>query len=284
MESLVKANELIKRFENTFNRPALVNGKTLYTGVDLGTAYIVLAVVDEDGNPIAGAMEFAQVVRDGLVVDYVGAVDIVKKLKTKLEEVLGCELMLAGVAYPPGTVGGDQKAIGYVAEAAQFEVVSMIDEPTAANNVLGIENGAVVDIGGGTTGVAVFKDKEVVYVADEATGGTHFSLVISGAHKISFADAERLKTDFTKHKELFPIIKPVVEKVATIIKRHIESHNVDTVYLVGGTSCLEGMERTIEQELEVPVIKPYNPLLVTPLGIALGVKNICTLSKRVSKD
>ncbi|MEM5817285.1 MAG: ethanolamine utilization protein EutJ, partial [Desulfitobacterium hafniense] len=48
--------------------PKLYQGqKKLYTGVDLGTAYTVLAVVDEEGTPVAGAMRFAQVVRDGLV-------------------------------------------------------------------------------------------------------------------------------------------------------------------------------------------------------------------------
>jgi ethanolamine utilization protein EutJ len=45
-------------------------------GVDLGTAYTVLAVLDEEGTPIAGEYRFAQVVRDGLVVDFIGAVDI----------------------------------------------------------------------------------------------------------------------------------------------------------------------------------------------------------------
>ncbi|WP_084295464.1 ethanolamine utilization protein EutJ [Desulfitibacter alkalitolerans] len=272
VESLNQANNLIKKFQDTFNKPALVKGKKLFTGVDLGTAYIVLAVVDEAGEPVAGAMQFAQVVKDGLVVDYMGAVDIVKNLKKRLEGALGYDLLEAGTAYPPGTIGGDQRAIGYVAEAAGFEVISMIDEPTAANNVLKIENGAVVDIGGGTTGIAVLKNKEVVYVADEPTGGTHFSLVIAGSHKISFLEAEELKRDFARHGELFPIVKPVVEKVAAIVQRHIKGHNVNTVYLVGGTSCFEGMEKVIEKELEIPVIKPDNPLLVTPLGIALEVQ------------
>ncbi len=45
----------------------------MYSGVDLGTAYIVLAVMDAWGNPVAGAMRFAQVVKDGLVVDFLGA-------------------------------------------------------------------------------------------------------------------------------------------------------------------------------------------------------------------
>lgn len=272
MELLDKANNLIKKFQDTFIKPAPLKGKKLFTGVDLGTAFIVLAVVDEEGEPVAGAMQFAQVVKDGLVVDYMGAVDIVKSLKKKLENALGYDLLEAATAYPPGTFGGDQKAIGYVAEAAGFEVLSMIDEPTAANNVLEIENGAVVDIGGGTTGIAVLKNKKVVYVADEPTGGTHFSLVIAGSHKISFLEAEEVKRDFARHKELFPIVKPVMEKVASIVQRHIKGHRVDTVYLVGGTSCFEGLEKVIEKQLEIPVIKPSNPLLVTPLGIALGVQ------------
>lgn len=51
----------------------VVPGSRLYSGVDLGTAYIVLAVMDAWGNPVAGAMRFAQVVKDGLVVDFLGA-------------------------------------------------------------------------------------------------------------------------------------------------------------------------------------------------------------------
>lgn len=149
---LQQANALVKEFEKTITNP-LAKGKLgkLYVGVDLGTAYIVLSVIDENGKPLAGSTRFAQVVRDGLVVDYMGAVDIVRSLKSNLAEKLGAELLTAGVAYPPGTSAGDRKAIRNVAESAMLEVVNEIDEPTAANKVLGIKNGAVVDIGGGTT-------------------------------------------------------------------------------------------------------------------------------------
>lgn len=273
MQTLLKANQLIKSFEGAIDNPKLLGGKELFTGIDLGTAYVVLAVVDEEGNPVAGAMEFAQVVRDGLVVDYVGAVEIIRKLKKQIEQSLGTELLKAGISYPPGTVGKEQKVLGYIAEAVGFEVISMVDEPTAANYVLGIENGAVIDIGGGTTGVAIFKEKNVVYVADEATGGTHFSLVISGAYKVPFDDAEEMKKDRARHRELFTVIKPVIEKVSTIVGRHIKGHRVETAYLAGGTSCFDGMEKVIAEEIGVPVIKPKNPFLVTPLGIALSAKD-----------
>lgn len=245
-------------------------GEEIYTGVDLGTAYIVMAVVDGAGRPVAGAMRFAEVVRDGLVVDYLGAVDIVRELKASLETRLGRELLLAATAYPPGTNLSDVGAIRHVVEASGLEVVHMVDEPSAANMVLNIQDGAVVDIGGGTTGIAVLKGGRVVHVADEATGGAHFSLVLAGSRKISFIQAEAIKKDPEKQDEIFPAIKPVMEKVGSIINRHIARFGADAVYLAGGTSCLKNIEKIIEKQTGIRVYKPQNPFLVTPLGIAMA--------------
>ena len=60
---------------------------------------------------------------------------------------------------------------------ADIEVTALVDEPSAAAKVLSISDGAVVDIGGGTTGISVIRDGEPIYTADEATGGTHVDLV-----------------------------------------------------------------------------------------------------------
>jgi len=270
---LESGNQLLKDFMEAIASPRVKTGKKLYTGVDLGTAYIVLAVVDEDGIPVAGAMEFAQVVRDGLVVDYTGAVRIVRKLKAEIEEAIGEELGEAAVAYPPGTGPKDARAIMYVAEAAGFSVIGSIDEPTAANAVLGIEDGAVVDIGGGTTGTAIFQGGEVVYVADDPTGGTQFTLVVAGGMKITFEEAEKLKKDPELLEQITPMIRPVMEKVASIIDRHIANHRVDVIYLVGGTSCNPHIEGIVEGWIGTRVEKPANPFLVTPLGIAFFAKN-----------
>lgn len=273
MDFLQDANQLIKRFAASITNPVPVKrGANLFTGVDLGTAYIVLAVVDQEGEPVTGAMRYAEVVKDGLLVDYVGALEIVRELKTEIEGKLGTELVNAGTAYPPGTAEADRRSIRYVAEGAGFHVTTVIDEATVATMVLGIKNGAVVDIGGGTTGIAVIRDGEVIYVADEPTGGTHFTLVIAGAHNISYAEAERMKTDPSKQQALFPVLKPVMEKVASIIARHIEPFQVDNLYLSGGTSCFPGIEQVIEAQVGVPTWKPDNPFLVTPLGIALSAQ------------
>lgn len=271
MDNLEQAGRLVKAYEATFENPRQVTSKTkLYTGVDLGTAYLVLAVVDEEGRPIAGAKRYAAVVKDGLVVDYLGAVKIVRELKEDLEKKLGRELEAAGVAYPPGTPPGDRRTIQYVAEAVGLEVTTVVDEPTAANEVLGIRDGAVVDVGGGTTGMAILKDGRVIYSADEPTGGTHFSLVIAGAYQVAYEEAEKMKTSAGRQKELLPVVLPVMQKVAAIIGRHIRNYRVDTIYLAGGTCCFRYMEKILEKELGVPVVKPENPFLVTPLGIALS--------------
>lgn len=271
MQSLQTANDMINHFTDTVAQPQKpAKGKRLFTGVDLGTAYIVLAVVDEDGNAITGALEFAEVVKDGLVVDYNGALRIVKELKQRIEGKIGAELSAAGIAYPPGTNESDCRAIRYIAEAAGFQIVYTIDEPTAANNVLRLHNGAIVDIGGGTTGIAILKDGRVIHVDDEPTGGTHFSLVIAGAKDIPFLAAEELKKDEVNQADLLPLVRPVIEKVGTIIEKSIRDYPVDTVYLVGGTCCFENIEQTLSAQLGVEVVKPEAPLWVTPLGIAYG--------------
>ena len=199
----------------------------LHVGVDLGTAYTVLMVLDADRQPIAGAYQFAQIVRDGLVVDFVGAVELL------------------------------------------LECTGLIDEPTAANNVLQIRDGAIVDVGGGTTGIAIFNHGRVVYTADEPTGGTHFSLVIAGAKNLTFEQAEALKKDPREQARLFPVIRPVMEKVGSIVRRHVAGHAVEALYLVGGTCAYPGMDKVLEEYTGIRTVLPGSPLFVTPRGIAL---------------
>jgi len=64
----------------------------LKVGVDLGTAYLTVAVLDEQDQPVTGEYQFAQVARDGLVVDFVGAVDLVRSMKDRIERRIGREL------------------------------------------------------------------------------------------------------------------------------------------------------------------------------------------------
>jgi ethanolamine utilization protein EutJ len=242
----------------------------LHVGVDLGTAYLVLVVLNESYLPIAGEYQFAEVVRDGLVVDFIKAIDLVRSMKERVEERIGVKLQYAASGYPPGIPEIEAQAVANVVDAAGFECTTLQDEPSAANQLLGIKNGAVVDIGGGTTGIAVINNGEVVYTADEPTGGTHFSLVIAGALDIPFEDAEALKIQSNEQGRLFPLVRPVMEKVGTIIASHIKEYSVENITLVGGTAAFQGIAYVIEEITGIPTDTPYNPLFITPIGIAMS--------------
>ncbi|MFN2112368.1 MAG: ethanolamine utilization protein EutJ [Anaerolineales bacterium] len=238
-------------------------------GVDLGTAYLTVAVLDEHDRPLAGEYLFAQVARDGLVVDFVGAVDLVKIMKDRIERRIGRELTHAASGYPPGVPRAEVQATGYVVEAAGMTCTGLIDEPSAANALVRLKNGAIVDVGGGTTGIAIVEDGQVIYTADEATGGTHFSLVIAGARDIPFEDAERLKIDPGQQPTLFPVVKPVLEKVASIAARHVAGYQVPEIVLVGGTSAFYRAAEVIQEYTGIPTWVSEHPALVTPIGMAM---------------
>lgn len=270
---LLRADEVILPNLNG-NAPAGLSDYKgpLQVGVDLGTAYTVIAVLDENGIPLVGEYQFAQVVRDGLVVDFMGAVKILEGMKNRIEAKLGRKLTHAASGFPPGVPGVEVRATANVVEAAGMQCTNLIDEPSAANNVLGLKDGAIVDIGGGTTGIAILANGEVVYRADEPTGGTHMSLVIAGASDLTFEEAEALKKDPSQQPRLFPIVRPVMEKMGTIIERHVRDKNVQSIVLVGGTPLFPRIAEVIQEITGIPAHVPAHPLFVTPVGIAMEDK------------
>lgn len=243
----------------------------LHVGVDLGTAYLVLVVLDAANQPLAGEYQFAQVVRDGLVVDFIGAVDRLREMKARVEGRLGRELTHAASGFPPGVPQPEVRAVANVLEAANLRCTHLVDEPSAANTLLGLQNGAIVDVGGGTTGIAILQNGEVVYTADEPTGGTHFSLVVAGANDVTFEEAEAMKINPADQQRLFPVLRPVMEKVASITDRHIRECGVpvERLTLVGGTCSYPGMVNVIEEYTGIPTEVPDRPVFVTPIGMAM---------------
>ena len=240
----------------------------LKVGVDLGTANTVLAAVDTTNRPIAGISAPSHAIQDGVIVNYFESVQLVTKLKETLEERLGTELLYAAAAIPPGVSEGSVKSIGYVLEGAGFEVTNIVDEPTTASAVLKITDGAVVDVGGGTTGISILKDGKVIYTDDEATGGSHMTMTVAGHYRIPYEEAEVLKTQPEKEAEIFPVIKATVEKMALITEKFLKGYQVPAVYVVGGSSMFTEFTSVFEKRLHLPVYRPVHPLLVTPLGIA----------------
>jgi ethanolamine utilization protein EutJ len=273
IQTLTRADEVIRWVPDPEPQPLTeIPPGPLHVGVDLGTAYLVLVVLDRDKQPLAGEYQFAEVVRDGLVVDYLGAIDLLSEMKKRVEARLGVELTHAASGYPPGVPQVEVRAMSNVVEAAGLKCTSMVDEPSAANAVLKLADGGIVDVGGGTTGIAILQDGRVVYTADEATGGTHFSLVIAGAQDITFESAEQMKVNPEEQNRLFTIVRPVMEKVGDIVSRHVAISQVEVkeLTLVGGTTAFPGMASVVEEYTGIPTAVPERPVFVTPVGIAMN--------------
>jgi ethanolamine utilization protein EutJ len=245
--------------------------RRFYAGIDLGTYKTIAIIIDEIGMPRAASMRRTEVARSGLIVDYVGALNTTRDLMEEMRKYCPLSIEQGATSFPPQTEYANLKTTSHILEGVGLEVLNVLDEPTAANQVLNIENGAIVDVGGGTTGIAVIKNGEVVYTNDEATGGVHLSLVLAGNHKISYEAAEEIKIDKKRNREVLPIVRPVIEKIASIAATYLkEFDNLEKICLVGGTCELDGFADIIADHIGLATFRPAIPQLITPFGIALS--------------
>lgn len=256
------------------NQPASWNfsgASRFYAGVDLGTYKTIAIIIDEEGLPRAASMRRTEVARSGLIIDYVGALNTVRDLMTEIRRHCPVAIEQGATSFPPQTEYANLKTTTHILEGVGLEVLNVLDEPTAANQVLKIENGAIVDVGGGTTGIAVIKNKEVIYTNDEATGGVHLSLVLAGNYKISYEKAEEIKTDSKRSREVLTIVRPVIEKIAAIAASYLNKFGrLEKVCLVGGTCELEGFAEIVAENIGLETFRPPMPQFITPFGIALS--------------
>ena len=116
--------------------------------------------------------------------------------------------------------------------------------------------------------------KKIAYLNPISEKGT--ALWTEDYQKVeNIAEAEAIKQDYARHKEILPVVRPTIEKMATIVKKYVDPSQIDTIYLCGGTTCLTGIETVFEKVTGIRTIKPANPFLVTPAGIAMN----CILSE-----
>lgn len=235
-------------------------------GVDLGTATCVLVAVDRDGVPVWVDSHPTGAVRDGVVVDFFGARDAVAHLKASAEEVLGVEITRAGTAYPPGVPVSDATTCRFVLESAGITDVVLMDEVAAAQTALQVDDGIVVDVGGGSTGVGILRGGELVAVDDRPGGGHHLDLILAGALGIDLADAELLKRE--NSAAYTGILKPGLQRIAESIRAmSLDAVDLD-VHLAGGAVMVAGAAEIISAELGRTVHSYPHSLFITPIGIA----------------
>ena len=89
-EILKNSNEQLKKFATIVNGDKPMRKvkpeEKLKTGVDLGTSSIVLTVLDSKNRIVYGAYEYDHAVQDGIVVNFMESVNILRRLKEKAEQ------------------------------------------------------------------------------------------------------------------------------------------------------------------------------------------------------
>ena len=151
---------------------------------------------------------------------------------------------------------------------------------------------ALVDIGGGTTDIAVFLDGSVKHTGVLAIGGSHITNDIAIGLRTPTVEAERIKKKFgcamtalvhenetievpsvggreprvIHRRVLSDIVQPRAEEVFGLVRREIINSGYyeqipSGVVLTGGSNIMEGMVEVAERVFELPVRR----------GVPLGV-------------
>ncbi len=197
--------------------------------------------------------------------------------------------------------------------AAGLQVASLTLEPIAAMNAaipaeLRLLNLALVDIGAGTTDIALCKEGSVVGYTMATVAGDEITEAIMQAFLVDFKTAENIKRNLGEKEEIRyrdilgmeetvaasqveEAIQPPLDRLAEAVAKQILSVNgvaPSAVFLAGGGSKLSGLREKIAVKLEMAEkrvaiagnnfsmsafsdeVDIVNPEYATPLGIAVS--------------
>ena len=169
----------------------------------------VLAVGDEAKMMLGrtpGNIQAIRPLRDGVIADFEVAEDMIKHFIRKVHNRRSFISPQVIVCVPSGSTAVERRAIQESAEAAGARRVYLIEEPMAAAIGAGLPvteptGSMVVDIGGGTTEVAVLSLGGIVYARSVRVGGDKMDealiAYIRRNHNLLVGEssAERVKKD-----------------------------------------------------------------------------------------
>jgi cell division protein FtsA len=193
-----------------------------------------------------------------------------------------------------------------------LEVDNLTLEPIAAIHAVVPDdvrflNIALVDIGGGTSDIAVSRDGSVIAYDMVTTAGDEITESIMQNYLTNFATAEKIKIAMNGDEainfkdilgnqvtltpdEAYECVKPTIEALCDAISQRIILVNgaaPAAVFLVGGGSQIRGLCKTVAEKLGMPLNRVaigiantgnnlslfseslFSPTFVTPIGIGI---------------
>jgi len=169
----------------------------------------VLAVGDEAKQMLGrtpGNIQAIRPLRDGVIADFEVAEEMIKHFIRKVHNRRSFASPMVIICVPSGSTAVERRAIQESAEAAGARRVYLIEEPMAAAIGAGLPvteptGSMVVDIGGGTTEVAVLSLGGIVYARSVRVGGDKMDEAIIAYIRrnhnllVGEGSAERIKKD-----------------------------------------------------------------------------------------
>ncbi len=170
---------------------------------------MVLAVGDEAKMMLGrtpGNIDAIRPLRDGVIADFDVAESMIEHFIRKVHNRRSFASPLVVICVPSGSTAVERRAIQESAESAGARRVHLVEEPMAAAIGAGLPvneptGSMVVDIGGGTTEVAVLSLGGIVYSRSVRVGGDKMDEAIIGHIRRNYnlligeATAERVKKD-----------------------------------------------------------------------------------------
>ena len=153
-----------------------------------------------------GSIAAIRPLRDGVIADFEAAEEMIKHFIRKVNNRRSFASPMVVVCVPSGSTAVERRAIQESAESAGARKVLLIEEPMAAAIGAGLpvtepSGSMIVDIGGGTTEVAVISLGGIVYARSVRVGGDKLDeAIISYIRRnhnllIGESTAERIKMD-----------------------------------------------------------------------------------------
>lgn len=206
-----------------------------------------------------GNIQAIRPLRDGVIADFEVAEEMIKHFIRKVHNRRGFAAPQIIICVPAGSTAVERRAIEESAERAGGRRIFVIEEPMAAAIGAGLPvteptGSMVVDIGGGTTEVAVLSLGGIVYACSVRVGGDKMDDAI---------------TQYIRKTYNLLIGESTAERIKKEIGSAVLNENSDQITVsIKGRSLIDG----IPKEIEISQTKIVESLSEVVEQIAEGVK------------